>query len=323
MTGALRAALLVLTVMAAGCVGATVESTAPLDQSTSGTWATRAPMPTARQEVAVAAVGNEILVVGGFGPSAEAVATVEAYDVLADRWEARAPYPVPVHHAAAAVVANRLFVVGGYTGSRVGWTRLASVYEYDAARNVWVPRASLLTPRGALGLTAVGDRLHAVGGDADGVTGAHEIYDPRTDRWTSVATMPTARDHLAAVTVGGRVWAVGGRASFFGTQYANVEIYDPATDSWRVGTPLPAGRGGLAAAAIGDRVYVFGGEAPLRIFNANEMYEAAGNRWIAKVPMPTPRHGIGVAVVGGRIYIPGGATSPGFARTGVHEVFSP
>jgi N-acetylneuraminic acid mutarotase len=135
--------------------------------------------------------------------------------------------------------------------------------------------------------------------------------------------MPTARDHLAAVTVGSRVWALGGRTSFFGTQYASVEIYDPATDSWRVGPSLPDGRGGLAAAAIGDRVYVFGGEAPLRIFNANEMYEAAGNRWIAKAVMPTPRHGIGAAVVGDRIYIAGGATSPGFARTDVHEVFSP
>jgi hypothetical protein len=74
---------------------------------------------------------------------------------------------------------------------------------------------------------------------------------------------------------------------------------------------------------IGDRVYVFGGEAPLRIFNANEMYEPAGQRWIAKAAMPTPRHGIGAVVVGGRIYVPGGATSPGFARTDVHEVYSP
>ena len=135
--------------------------------------------------------------------------------------------------------------------------------------------------------------------------------------------MPTARDHLAAVAVGGRVWALGGRASFFGTQYANVEIYDPATDSWRVGAPLPVGRGGIAAVAIGDRVYVFGGEAPLRIFNANEMYEPAGNRWIAKAPLPTPRHGIGAVVVNGRIYVPGGATSPGYARTDVHEVYTP
>jgi len=135
--------------------------------------------------------------------------------------------------------------------------------------------------------------------------------------------MPTARDHLAAVTAGGRIWAVGGRASFFGTQYANVEVYDPATDSWRAGPPLPDARGGLTAAAINDRIYVFGGEAPLRIFSSNEMYEAAGNRWIAKAAMPTPRHGIGAAVVAGRIHIAGGATSPGLARTAVHEVFTP
>ena len=323
MSAVLRIGLLVAALAVAGCVGTTVDSAAPVDQTASGSWLVRTPMPTARQEVAVAALGNKIVVVGGFGPGAEAVATVEVYDVPTDRWEERAPYPVPVHHAAAAVVGNRLFVVGGYTGSRLGWTRLASVYEYDAPRNAWVQRASMLTPRGALAAATVGDRLHAVGGDADGVTGAHEVYDPRTDRWTPAATMPTARDHLAAVAVGNRVWAIGGRTSFFGTQYGNVEIYDPATDSWRVGQPLPAGRGGLAAAAIGDRVYVFGGEAPLRIFNANEMYEAAGNRWIAKAAMPTPRHGIGAVVVGGRIYIPGGATSPGLARTDVHEVFTP
>ncbi len=323
MTAVARFALLVAVVVAAGCLGATVDSSAPIDQSASGAWATLARMPSARQEVAVAALGNEIFVIGGFGASAAPVATVESYDVATDSWHARAPYPAPVHHAAAAVVAGRLYVVGGYTGGRVGWARSASLHEYDPAREAWIARASMPTARGALAAVAVGGRLHVLGGDAEGVTGAHEVYDPRTDRWTPAATMPTARDHLAAVTVGTRVWALGGRTSFFGTQYANVEIYDPATDSWRVGPSLPDGRGGLTAAAIGDRVYVFGGEAPLRIFNANEMYEAAGNRWIAKAVMPTPRHGIGAAVVGNRIYIAGGATSPGFARTDVHEVFSP
>jgi len=316
-------ALVTVALVLAGCVGATMDSAAPVDQSAAGTWATRAPLPTARQEVAVAALGELIYVIGGFGAAAEPVATVEAYDVAADRWQARSPYRMPVHHAAAAVVGGRLYVVGGYTGGRVGWLRLASLHEYDPARDTWIARAAMPTPRGALAVAVVGDRLHALGGDADGVTGVHEVYDPRSDRWTSAATMPTARDHLAAVAVGGRVWALGGRTSFFGTQYANVEIYDPVTDSWRVGAPLPVGRGGIAAVAIGDRVYVFGGEAPLRIFNANEMYEPAGNRWIAKAPLPTPRHGVGAVVVNGRIYVPGGATSPGYARTDVHEVYTP
>lgn len=318
-----RLVLALIALACAGCLGATVDSPAPIDQTASGSWTTKAPLPTARQEVAVAALGDRIFVIGGFGPGAEATATVEAYDVAADRWHTHASLPYLTHHAAAAVVGGRLYVVGGYTGSRLGWTRVASLHEYDPARNVWVVRAPMPTARGALAVAVIGERLHALGGDSDGVTGAHEVYDPRTDRWAQAATMPTARDHLAAVAVGGRLWALGGRTSFFGTQYANVEIYDPATDSWRTTVPLPDGRGGLAAAAIGDRVYVFGGEAPLRIFNATEMFETAGNRWIAKAALPTPRHGIGAAVVGGRIYIAGGATSPGLARTDVHEVFTP
>src|SRR5207247_528095 len=82
---------------------------------------------------------------------------------------------------AAAVVDGRLFVAGGYAG-RVGWTPLATVYEYDAARNSWATRAPLRTPRGALALVALDGRLHAVGGSGASATGAHEIYDPATDR---------------------------------------------------------------------------------------------------------------------------------------------
>ena len=145
----LRGALLTVALVLAGCVGATVDSAAPIDQSAAGTWARHAPLPTARQEVAVAALGERIYVIGGFGAAAEPVATVEAYDVATDTWTAPAPYPVPVHHAAAAVVAGRLYVVGGYTGGRVSWSRLVSLYEYDPTRNAWVARAAMPTPRGS------------------------------------------------------------------------------------------------------------------------------------------------------------------------------
>ena len=313
----------VIALLLAGCIGATTESVAPIDQTAPGHWTTLAPLPSARQEVAVAAFNGYVFVIGGFGASAEPVATVEFYDPAQNRWAPRAPLPAPLHHAAAAVAANRLFVVGGYTGGRVRWTPSAAVYEYDFLRDAWAPRAEMPTPRGGLAAAVLGDRLHALGGSADHATNAHEVYDPAANRWTQANPLPTARDHLAAVAFRDRVWAIGGRTSFWGEQYANVDVYDPATDSWRTGTPLPAGRGGIAAAALGDRVFVFGGEAPLRIFRATEMYEAAGNRWIAKEPMPTPRHGIGAAVIGTRIFIPGGGTEPGFAATSVHDAYAP
>lgn len=314
---------LAVTLVAGGCLGAKTRSRAPLDLQSSGAWQTGAAMPTARQEVAVAAVGAKVYVIGGFGSTADPVDTVEVYDPAVDQWRAVAPLPIAIHHAAAAVVEGRIFVVGGYTGGRVTWTPLGTVFEYEPAQNTWRGRAQMPTPRGGLAVAAVGHRIFALGGSADKAINTHEVYDVSADRWAPANPMPTARDHLAAVGVEGKVWAIGGRESFLGTQYPNVEIYDPATDSWRTGVPLPSGRGGLGAAAMGDKVFVFGGEAPFRIWNATEMFDRAINGWVSKAPMPTARHGIGAAVVGDRVYVPGGGREPGLKVTDVNEVFVP
>jgi N-acetylneuraminic acid mutarotase len=314
---------IVVAVLAVGCLGAQTTSRAPLDPDAAGQWESRTTMTWARQEVAVGAIGGQVYVIGGFGSTAEPVDTVEVYDPGTDRWRTAAPLPIAVHHAAAAVVDGRLFVIGGYTGGRVRWTPLGTVFEYDPALNSWRGRAQMPTPRGGHAVAVVGGRLYALGGSADRVTNAHEVYDVAADRWSTANGMPTARDHLAAVGFEGRVWAIGGRESFLGTQYANVEVYDPATDSWRTGTPLPSARGGLAAVTLGNRIFVFGGETPLRIWNATEMYDPTINVWVAKAPMPTARHGIGVAVIDGRIYVPAGGREPGLAATDVNEVFTP
>jgi hypothetical protein len=306
-----------------GCIGRVTDSAAPVDQRAPGRWAQLAPMPTARQEVAVAAYGGRVWVIGGFGPGAEPVATVEMFDPAQNIWETRASLPVPLHHTAAAVVGDRLFVTGGFTGGRVRWTAVDTVYEFVASREAWEARAPMPTARGGLAVAVLDGRIHALGGSGESVNNVHEVYDPAANRWTRRNPMPTARDHLAAVAFEGRVWALGGRTSFMGEQFANVEIYDPATDSWRTGVPLPAGRGGLAAVALPDRIFVFGGEAPLRIFNATEMWETAGGRWIAKEPMPTARHGIGAVAIGGRVFVPAGGTEPGFAATAANEAYSP
>jgi len=318
-----RGTLALAMLIVAGCLGKATDSTAPLDILSPGKWVELTPMPTARQEVAVAELNGRVFVIGGFGPDNDPVATVEVYDPATNGWETRIPLPAPTHHASAAVIDGRLFVVGGFSGGRVSWTPLRTVYEYDETRSSWATRAPLRHARGALAVVALGGRLHAVGGSGDSASAAHEVYEPTPDRWTDAPPMPTARDHLAAVAFQGKLWAIGGRTSFVGTQFGAVEIYDPASSSWSSGLSLPTARGGLAAAALGDRVYVFGGEAPLRIFSANEMYEAAGNRWVGKDPMRTPRHGIGAAVVGNRIYVPGGGTQPGYASTNVNEAYVP
>ena len=318
-----RLRLLLAVLLLGGCLGVTTDSSAPVDQAAPGRWTALAPMPTARQEVAAAAYGGHVWVIGGFGAGAEPVPTVERYDPATNTWDTRPPLPVAVHHAAAVAVGDRLFVIGGFTGGRMSWAPLDSVWEWRESRGTWEKRTPMPTARGALAAVALGERIHALGGSARDPLGAHEVYDAAANRWTVVNPMPVARDHLAAVAFHDRVWAIGGRSSVFGPQYANVDVYDPATDSWRTAPPLPRGRGGLAAAALPDRILVFGGELPFRVFNATEMYEPAGNRWIAKEPMPTARHGIGAAVIDGRVYVPGGGRQPGYAPTQANEMYTP
>ncbi|HET7341296.1 MAG TPA: galactose oxidase, partial [Methylomirabilota bacterium] len=217
---------LVLALLAAGCIGRVTESPAPVDQAQPGHWTSLRTLPAPRQEVAVAAWRERVWVIGGFGDTAEPVRTVETYDPAQALWETRGQLPVALHHAAAAVAGDRLFVVGGYTGGRVSWTASDALYEYVAARETWEARAPMPTPRGGLAVAVLDGKVHALGGSGDGVTNAHEVYDPATNRWSRANAMPTARDHLAAVAFQGRVWALGGRASVMGEQYANVEVYD-------------------------------------------------------------------------------------------------
>jgi N-acetylneuraminic acid mutarotase len=126
-------ALGLLACVLAGCFGASTSSPAPIDIAAPGTWTTLAPLPTPRQEVAVAGLRGQVWVIGGFGSTAEPTATVESYDPTTNTWTTRAPLPEPVHHAAAVVVGERLFVVGGYTGGRFKWTPLGTTFEYDPA----------------------------------------------------------------------------------------------------------------------------------------------------------------------------------------------
>jgi hypothetical protein len=48
---------------ATACIGARIDSPTPVDQRAAGTWPTLAPMPTPRQEVAVAVLDGRIWVI--------------------------------------------------------------------------------------------------------------------------------------------------------------------------------------------------------------------------------------------------------------------
>ena len=71
----------------------------------SGKWQSRAPMPSARTEVAAAEVGGKIFVIGGYDKGGQ---LVEEYDPAKDSWRARASLPKPLHHVGAAAINGKI-----------------------------------------------------------------------------------------------------------------------------------------------------------------------------------------------------------------------
>ena len=80
------------------------------------TWATRAPMPTARSGTATAIINGRISVLGGEGwidDFGGVFRTHEIYDPKTNSWSRAARMPTPRHGFAAAAIGGRIYAVSG------------------------------------------------------------------------------------------------------------------------------------------------------------------------------------------------------------------
>ena len=260
-------------------------------------WTTKAPMPVARNGLAVAVISGILYAVGGTGGGAEA--TLEAYDPATDTWTTLAPMPTARAYLGAAAINGILYAVGGVDNTN---TPLRTLEAYDPATNGWTSLAPMSTARGYVGVTVVNGTLYAVGGynRLDVV----EAYDLASDTWTPRTSMPTARAGAGVAAINGTLYAVGGLTF---TNVATLEAYDPASDTWAGKTPMPTARYVLGAAAINGTLYAVGGAgAGSAAVAALEAYDPATDTWTAKTPMPTARAGLAVAVINGILYAVGG-----------------
>ncbi len=293
-----------------------------------GRWITRAPLPTARQEMPLALFDGKIYVAGGFNGSGVGTALIEAYSPAGDSWSNFAGLPTALHHLALVVWNGKLYVVGGYSSN--GFFSQGRLYEYDFQRGNWATKKTMLTPRGAHVAVVFEGKIYAMGGANGGSAMAvNEVYDPATDQWTRLAPMPTPREHLAAAVIDSLIYVVGGRrSSFIGMldNLARLEAYSPATNKWDELPGMPTPRGGLAAAALHGKLYVFGGEfftsAGNGVFAENEEYDPVAQTWRAVRPLPTPRHGMNAITVGDTIFVIGGGPNAGFGVTAANEGFT-
>ena len=127
-----------------------------------GSWTMKAPIPTARTEVALAAVGGKIHVIGGSMQN-KAVTLHDEYDPATDNWRSRAPLPFALDHIGTAVLNGKIYTVGGFIAS-VHKDGQPHVLEYDPAVDSWRVLSPLKVGLGSVGVTGLDGKIHAVGG---------------------------------------------------------------------------------------------------------------------------------------------------------------
>jgi N-acetylneuraminic acid mutarotase len=316
----LRRAILVATVL----VGAFAAS-ASFAQQQAGTWSMAAPLPQARNELQAITMNGKIYLVGGAWTETKDGKDVDhftegfmtEFDPQTGRTRELARGPEGLTHQGVAVLNGKIYVVGGFAGGR-HILPSAGVYSYDPATDKWQTLAPLSSPRGAVGLAAVGGMIHAFGGRVMGDFGTlttHEVYNPATNSWRQAAPLPSARDHVAIFVVDGKIHVIGGRTGDGMSNIGLHDIYDPATDKWTSGPPMPTPRSSVAFADDHGMLFIAGGECRMnnKSYDEVEAYDVKGNRWLTFPALPSARHAFAAAAAGDKLFFFGGSLPCGGA----------
>ncbi len=299
------------------------------------TWKVLTEAPTPRTEVAAAAAGGQVYVIGGFVEGGATVNTVEIYDTRRDTWGIGIPLPIKVNHAMAVSNGETILVFGGYTGPGLEKPTDRAFVLIPETRHpdtpgpkggYWQELARMPEPRAAGGAAVILGRIYVAGGIGPaGLADKMMVLDvpaamsgtKTVAAWTTVPGVPTKREHLGVASDGKSVYVAGGRVD--GNNLAAMEAFDPATGKWSTLEAMPTPRGGLAAAATSNGfILAVGGEAQAT-FKEAEAFNVKTGHWTAMPTLPTARHGLGVAALGTIVYVIAGGPQPGYSFSGANE----
>jgi N-acetylneuraminic acid mutarotase len=289
-----------------GCIQST-NPTPPTGYTYSGTgftagdqWNTLAPMGNSRFGSAVAAVGNQIFVMGGWDGTAAVSKVVEMYDLQTKTWTRKTNMTTGTVFAASAVVGTLIHVMGGYNGSSAVSTHLV----YNTLTDSWAQSTALTSPRSGCSAAVVSQKIYLIGGFYNEASlNTNEMFDPATNTWTTKTAMTTARTDFAIASLNDLIYAIGG----WGTDVLNTnEVYSPATNTWTTYYPMNTYRSACSGVVAGNKIYVLGGGDSYRYTSQTEVYNPATNEWISTSNIPTPRSYFGAVGIGAKIYVVGG-----------------
>jgi N-acetylneuraminic acid mutarotase len=274
----------------------------------SNSWATRAPMPSGREHLAVWVANNSagqaiLYALGGWaaGTFSDVAYKIEAYNYATNTWTTKIATLSLTQTNGVGVIGGKLYISGGGAHTGEGFERFKILYVYDPVADVLLRKADMPRPT-ADGITGViGGKLYVLTGTcgdcAEFISRRFYRYDPTTNTWAFLTWAPRA--HVAGVggVINGKFYVAGGFNGSMST--TNLDAYDPATNRWTARAPLPKAVTQAGGAVLNNKLYVIGGAVgPLgEAVRTVYAYDPVTNTWQTKASMPTARHGLAAATI--------------------------
>ncbi|MEJ5310678.1 MAG: LuxR C-terminal-related transcriptional regulator [Anaerolineae bacterium] len=282
----------------------------PLGENGGARWSELTPLPVRRARMGIAALGDNLYVVGGSsedGPTGR----LDIYNIATALWQTGAPRPAALANIGIVALSEKLLVPGGCDASGVPQ---AITHLYDPQSDTWSEGAPLPQPLCAYALTEHDGRAYLFGGwNGAAYQAVAYVYDSAANggsgTWTEIARPAEARGFGAAAAVVDanshiRIFYVGGYDNE--RESATCEVYLPDADRWERCAPMLLPRGGLGVAAIGARVYAIGGGWTTYL-GFNERYDPSTDTWaVVETPIVGEWRNLGVTARETSLYIVGG-----------------
>lgn len=248
-------------------------------------WEILPDLPEPLNHPGVVSDGDNVFVVGGFGPLG-----IRLRGFMFARWDAR-----------------------------------SAVYIYNIKNRAWSRGKDLPEARGGGAVSIGDGAIWYAGGIRENMELSSDLFkfDFESGSWSRMPVMPTPRDHLRLEYFSGRLYAISGRKDDLRFNLPNVETYEIKTNSWMRASDILVPRGGLASVVFGSYIYTFGGESVWDCFDVIERYDPQLDKWEIVDRLPEARHGIGAAVINGRIHLIGGGRHPRISVSSIHRIYTP
>jgi N-acetylneuraminic acid mutarotase len=196
------------------------------------TWTQLSNMPNERGSAATAVHGKQIYLLGGLPVMGTALTTVSSFDIATGKFTVHPDMALPEgrDHGGAVVIGDLLYYIGGRVGSASARRNTTWLWNFADPSSKWQSVGQMRTPRGGIGVAAIGTRIYSFGGEGNlapssrGVFDNVESFDTTTKKWREETSMKVPRHGTAAVAVGNKIWIPGGGAQ--GGGGADVDTMD-------------------------------------------------------------------------------------------------